>query len=484
MNRTSLLTPLLMLATVHTAMAQAQFVPLDVGLGASIDRLDGQGAAAVGNQGGEAMLLSLPCALQQLGVLPGYGGSVSSGVSNDGKSVVGTNFGSSANEQQAFRWDAASGMVGLGLGLGLSSASAVSADGSVVVGITDSPAMPNQAFRWTQASGMEVLGPLPAGTFGAFAQDVSADGLVIVGTASGQTGASVQVFRWTAGTGMVSLGAGQQPTVSGDGSVVVAGRLTGLCGFFSRTEATRWTAATGFVSLGMLPGDNSSLAVAVSEDGNTVLGVSRMCAMDNKPFLWTPSGGMVNLADHLSALGATGMAGWQLNFPLDISADGNAILGVGINPSGAMQEWVAYLTPPPSGSIGTRYCSPASASSTGVPASLSATGSVSASDNDLTLTAGQLPPGQFGYFLASQTQGMSVPAGSSGTLCLSGNIGRFNASGLIIQGPCGGIDVELTAIPVNPTGMVLPGDTWNFQCWYRDMGNTSNFTDAVSITFQ
>ncbi|MCP3916270.1 MAG: hypothetical protein GY711_12005 [bacterium] len=30
-----------------------------------------------------------------------------------------------------------------------------------------------------------------------------------------------------------------------------------------------------------------------------------------------------------------------------------------------------------------------------------------------------------------------------------------------------------------------PGETWNFQCWYRDNnpGPTSNFTDAVSVTF-
>ena len=30
---------------------------------------------------------------------------------------------------------------------------------------------------------------------------------------------------------------------------------------------------------------------------------------------------------------------------------------------------------------------------------------------------------------------------------------------------------------------VQPGDTYNFQCWYRDIGNTNNFTDGVSILF-
>jgi hypothetical protein len=31
---------------------------------------------------------------------------------------------------------------------------------------------------------------------------------------------------------------------------------------------------------------------------------------------------------------------------------------------------------------------------------------------------------------------------------------------------------------------VLPGDTWNFQAWYRDVGGTNNSTDGVEITFQ
>ncbi len=45
--------------------------------------------------------------------------------------------------------------------------------------------------------------------------------------------------------------------------------------------------------------------------------------------------------------------------------------------------------------------------------------------------------------------------------------------------------MDLTAVP-QPTGNVAvqPGDTWNFQAWYRDIGNTNNFTDAVSVLFQ
>ena len=37
-----------------------------------------------------------------------------------------------------------------------------------------------------------------------------------------------------------------------------------------------------------------------------------------------------------------------------------------------------------------------------------------------------------------------------------------------------------------PLTIPIPGQTWNFQAWYRDANPTvtSNFTDAVGITFQ
>jgi hypothetical protein len=137
------------------------------------------------------------------------------------------------------------------------------------------------------------------------------------------------------------------------------------------------------------------------------------------------------------------------------------------------------------GALGTPFCS-AVANSSGLPAAIAAFGSEAATDDDLVLHAVCLPEGQFGYFLASQTQAQPpvTPPGRQGVLCLAGNIGRYTTTAQIIQGPTGSIQVDLTSIPVNPPTAVLPGDTWNFQCWYRDNnpGPTSNFTDAVSVT--
>jgi hypothetical protein len=128
---------------------------------------------------------------------------------------------------------------------------------------------------------------------------------------------------------------------------------------------------------------------------------------------------------------------------------------------------------------GTSYC-PVVANSTGGPGWLCAEGSAVVTDDDLTLVAGGLPAGEFGYFLASRTQGQTMPASSSGVLCLAGNIGRFN--GQLIQGPTGVLPVDLSSIPVNPPRAVQPGETWSFQCWYRD-GGTNNFTNGLAVTF-
>ncbi|MEC8512116.1 MAG: hypothetical protein VX015_08220, partial [Planctomycetota bacterium] len=141
--------------------------------------------------------------------------------------------------------------------------------------------------------------------------------------------------------------------------------------------------------------------------------------------------------------------------------------------------------------VGTSYFCPATSNSTGETARLTALGSDAASLNDLTLLGTRLPAASFCMFFTSQTQGysFSVP-GSQGLLCVGGAVGRFNRTGEIRpSGPTG-----LLVFPLNlqdvPTPMgsaqALPGETWNFQAWYRDANPTvtSNFTDAVSITFQ
>ncbi|MEM6570336.1 MAG: kelch repeat-containing protein [Planctomycetota bacterium] len=139
--------------------------------------------------------------------------------------------------------------------------------------------------------------------------------------------------------------------------------------------------------------------------------------------------------------------------------------------------------------LGEIYCSPATPNSTGDPSAIRATGLRLAEANALTLEVAGLPQQSYGYFLASTTPGQIVqPGGSTGTLCLAGNIGRF-AGNVLNSGDTGAValDVDLTAIPGNPPSAATAGDTWHFTYWHRDAGATgvtSNFSDAVRVEYE
>ncbi len=141
-------------------------------------------------------------------------------------------------------------------------------------------------------------------------------------------------------------------------------------------------------------------------------------------------------------------------------------------------------------SIGTNYCT-ASTNSTGVSAMLGALGSASVAQNDVTLRCTRMPANAFSFFLTSATQGfVQNPGGSQGNLCLGGAIGRYIGPGQVQNSGAAGavaLRIDLDRHPT-PTGLVVvtAGQTWNFQCWYRDANPTvtSNFSDGFSVTFQ
>lgn len=134
--------------------------------------------------------------------------------------------------------------------------------------------------------------------------------------------------------------------------------------------------------------------------------------------------------------------------------------------------------------LGENYCT-ATTNSSGFPALIFATGSKVVANNDLTLYGDLMPSQQFGYFIASQTQGFTQPPGSQGNLCLGGQVKRFSQN-VLNTGSFGNfqLTVDLTAIPSH--GAVLPGQTWNFQAWFRDVDPTptSNFTNGYTILFE
>lgn len=135
---------------------------------------------------------------------------------------------------------------------------------------------------------------------------------------------------------------------------------------------------------------------------------------------------------------------------------------------------------------GTNYCT-AELNSTGQAATIYATGSVIANDNNFAVTAVSLPTNQFGYFITSQSQGfIPLPPGSQGNICLGPPFIRF-VSLVQNSGATGAIStsLDLSFFPLPYGAAVVGGQTWNFQAWYRDNngGSTSNFTDGVSVMF-
>jgi CHRD domain-containing protein len=135
----------------------------------------------------------------------------------------------------------------------------------------------------------------------------------------------------------------------------------------------------------------------------------------------------------------------------------------------------------------TTLCSGLANSFTAAGARLSTPGDFVAANNAVTFLATGVPPSQFGYLLIGQGTGVVTPPGSAGQLCLSGApIGRFNgqigiADGAGVMGP---FTPDIANLPSPPGGAVSAGQTWGFQTWYRDVGGTSNFSDALSVTFE
>jgi len=147
----------------------------------------------------------------------------------------------------------------------------------------------------------------------------------------------------------------------------------------------------------------------------------------------------------------------------------------------ATQSYIATC----GGPLGSIYCN-SNTNSSGNTATLSATGSDVVADNVLSFLMTDGPANRFGYYLMSDSQGF-IPlfAGSQGNFCLGSPFVRFSAFGQLISAtgefP---FSPDLTNLPNMAT--ILPGETWSFQVWFRDVNptNTSNTSNALEILFQ
>ncbi len=124
-------------------------------------------------------------------------------------------------------------------------------------------------------------------------------------------------------------------------------------------------------------------------------------------------------------------------------------------------------------SVGTNYCS-ASDNSSGGSALMTASGSTSIADDDLTLIAGPLPAASGYVFFAGPNQ-LATPFGN-GVRCVGGPIRRLAVGS--------SLDSQAFA-SLSPIAEGLAPGTLNVQCWYRDVsagGAQFDLSNGLELT--
>ncbi len=127
--------------------------------------------------------------------------------------------------------------------------------------------------------------------------------------------------------------------------------------------------------------------------------------------------------------------------------------------------------------------------STGQGAILQASGSGSVSADDLTLEVRNMPPGSATLMFMGGAQS-SILLGSGQLVAGGGSVGLYRlgvqfagANGVVVRPP-GLVAYSQT---LGGLGVITAGQTWNFQCWYRDVlspcGITNNLSNGLSVQF-
>jgi uncharacterized membrane protein len=219
-------------------------------------------------------------------------------------------------------------------GFNSATAMGISTDGSVVVGICSNitntgTLVASGTVEW-QSGSPRLLPPLVDGAYSQ-ANAVSGDGMVVVGWSNSRA------VRWVGSGGAEELGTPQGGTssaqaISRDGTVA-AGAGTG--------GVMIWRGG-GLEVLGLLPGMMGAGVSGVSADGGVLVGNVTPDGMNRRALVWTLALGLRDLREVLVEMGAD-LTGWTLQVATGESDNGRVIVGYGVNPSGLTRGWIARL---------------------------------------------------------------------------------------------------------------------------------------------
>ena len=413
-------------------------------------------------------------------IVPAMLGSISSlRLSEDGRVVCG-----SANKgftQTPFSWTVGGDVQELTLPPGTDSVvlSAINANGSVIAGYV--PSYSPRAMRWI--NGAPSLLTVPDGGDSFIPYDISPDGWTMVG--AGVLSSVKSAARWTEAGGLTLLDlpagfmSGRALSQSAESRVVV-----GSVRNHSYTDfAALWNEHDEYLDLHD-PAWQYSHALKVDRSGSRVLIVAKTVWGEQGFVYDVATATYLDLSTVLAESGGPDLFAHHLIDPRAMSADGNTFIGEYLGVPLQFDRWFWRVDV---NSFGQKVCGPAARNSSGSRASLLGSGSLSVSDGSARLTATLLPVGSLGMMLASRTMAISRLPGSSGVLCVGGQVGRFQGPQQVQISDYSGtlhVDIDLCSLPLpNSTVAALPGETWFFQTWFRDSGfQTANATDALRVT--
>ncbi len=224
------------------------------------------------------------------------------------------------------------------------------------------------AFLWTSSSSTQI--PAPKGYDNVQALGLSSDGQVTVGVVSTNQAAAglslpQRAFVWRDGVGYEFPDTGSGTTfselraVSRDGSCAAGeAEVDGV------NQLLIWTNDAGAELVGEYPFEGEASieynASAIADDASIVIGdvdiyEATLGVVEDSPFVWTPSTGVLPARDYLLSLGLTEVESWGVFELTGLSADGTTIIGTALvsDPTSGQAGYSAFAIRVPSPSVGT-----------------------------------------------------------------------------------------------------------------------------------